>query len=133
MKAIYLYDVTWLTTDVHRLMSCLSITYLDHLVLRKTCQLRCSLSSDSPSSPVKVNILQIGTSLTITTLESILSQIDVNRLTFHAGCQVLDMDMNTTPTPQVSQGHLYEIYNMFNSRHKSIRTNNVFLGFQNMM
>ena len=105
VKALCLYDVTWLTADIHRLMSCLSITYLDYLVLSKTCHLRFSLPAASPSSPVKVNILQIGTSLAITTLVSILSYLDVNKLSFHAGCQMIDMDMNTAPTPQVSRGN----------------------------
>ena len=121
VKALCLYDVTWLNADVHMLMSCMSITYLDHLVLGATCQLRSSLSPASPSSLVKVDKVEIYTSLSINTLTSLLSHMEYTKLIFLSGCQVLDMDVNTTPPPQVSQGHLYQI------QHGNIKPLNVTL------
>ena len=105
MKELYFSGITWLTTDVNRFLSCMSITHLDLLGLDETCQLRSSLSPASPSSPVKVDRVQIAPSLSINTLTSLISHLEVNTLAFWSGCQVLDMDVKTTPPHQVSQGH----------------------------
>ena len=102
VKQIDLLGVTWQTTDVHRLMSCLSMTYLDQLVVDDECQLISSLPHASPSSLIMVDDVQIYMSLPINTLISLISHMEVNKLNFWSGCQVLDMDVNTTPPPQVS-------------------------------
>ena len=112
VKQIHLREVTWLTTDIKRLMSCLSITHLDGLCVGPTCQLRCSLSPASPSSLFKVREVNIHASMSINTLTSLISNIEVIMLSLESGCQVLDMDVNTIP--QVSQGHLYQTANMSN-------------------
>ena len=103
VNEIGLADVTWLTSDVNMLMSCLSITDLERLVIGSKCQLRSDLKPALQSSPVKVDDVEIGVSLSINTLASLISHMDVNQLTFRSGCQVLDMDKNTTPPPQISQ------------------------------
>ena len=108
-KKIRLSDVTWLTTDINRLISCLSITHLDGLVVFDYCRLRSSLSPASSSSLVMVNKIEIHVSLSISTLTSLISHMEINALTFWSGCQVLNMDVNTKLPSEVSQNHLYHI------------------------
>ena len=88
------------------------MTYLDVLAVGDRCQLTSSWSPASPSSLVKVDEVQIQGSLSINTLTSLISHIEVNTLSFHLECQVLDMHMNIVTPPQVSLGHLYGIYNI---------------------
>ena len=102
VNEIGLGDVTWLTSDVNMLMSGLSITYLECLVMGDKCKLISGLKHDLPSSPVKVDHVKIWVSLSINTLASLISHMEVNKLCFRAGCRVLGMDVNTTPPPKVS-------------------------------
>ena len=88
------------------LMSCLSLTYLERLVVGPECQLRSGLKSALPSSSVKVDDVEIGVSLSVNKLASLISHMEVDKLSFRAGCRVLGMDVITTPPPKVSLSKL---------------------------
>ena len=111
VQQIHLCDVTWLTTDAYKLMSCLSLTDLDGLVLDDECKLISSLSPASSSPLVKMNTIQIHAPLSINTLTSLISHMEVNQITFISDCQLLDMDM--TPPQQVNQDRLYIVAWLF--------------------
>ena len=102
MQVLALEDVSWLTSDVHSLMTSLGLTHLDALGVMPACKLRPSPPSASPISRIKVDETRIQTSLSINTLAALLSYVDVNHLAFYGGCQVLDMSSYSPPPPQVS-------------------------------
>ena len=105
MKTLHLSDVCWLTSEVHSLMTSLHLTHLDHLVVLPQCKLRSGLPSASPASRITVDQTQIQASLSINTLVALLSHIELDVLSFHEDCQVLDMSSYSPPSPQVSHNH----------------------------
>ena len=88
MKKIHLVDITWSTTEVHDLLSCLSNTHLEYVVIMSSCQLSCSRLPASHTSLITVPALVNVASFRINTLTSTLSGLDVNVLVFQGGCQI---------------------------------------------
>ena len=88
MKRIYLEDITSSTTEVHDLLSCLSNTHLEVVLIGPGCQLSCSCLPASQTSLIAIPDLHIVASLRIDTLTSLLSRLVVDLLTFMDGCQI---------------------------------------------
>ena len=105
VKSLCLNDVSWSTSDVHSLMTSLCLTNLDDLIVLPQCKLTPSPPSASPSSRVKVDQTDIQASLSINTLVALLSHIELDVLSFHKDCQVLDMSSYSPPSLQVSHYH----------------------------
>ena len=88
MKRIGLKNITWSTTEVHDLLSCLSNTHLEVVLIGPGCQLSCSRLPASQTSLIAIPDLDIGASLRIDTLTSLLSRLEVDLLTCKDGCQI---------------------------------------------
>ena len=76
----------WVTGDIHKLMSCLSIVKIATLFIGENCQLTYKSSSQPPKSPVRIDIAQIEASLTIDTMIDLLSHLEVNTLKIFSEC-----------------------------------------------
>ena len=100
VKSFYLGDISWLTADVHRLISCLSITKFNNLAVLEGCKLRYGLSP--AASRISVENIDIQTSLQIETLQALLSGINVYDISFQDAAQVLNMDKYKHRPRQVS-------------------------------
>ena len=92
VKMIGLGSVSWMAEDVHKLLSCLSITKLDALIVSEKCQMSHGSSCSVITSRISVGTTDIKTSLRIDALQALLSQIDVHDLCIKEGAQVVDMD-----------------------------------------
>ena len=106
VKEIWLADVSWLTSDVHSLMRSLNLIHLEDLGVMPACKLRPSPPSASPTSRIKVHDIWIQASLSINTLVSLLSHIELDVLRFYRGSQVLHMSSYSPHPHQVS--HYYQ-------------------------
>ena len=86
---LYLDDISWSTTELHNMLKIISITTL---ALSPSCQLTCSSNCPTLTSRIKVNQASIEATMTIDTLASLLSQMEVDGLYFNTGCKVKQMD-----------------------------------------
>ena len=89
ISTLNLADIDWLITDVHSLIASFSIT---NISLSPSCQLNCSDYSMSGTTRIEVKKIDIGATMTIDKMSSLLSQIDVDQLGFDADCKVTHMD-----------------------------------------
>ena len=103
-------NVEWFTTDVHNLMSCLSLTKLGFLAISPACHLKYGPPSTSLISNFDIYGTEIQASLTIDVLLALLSKIRMERLLFCNKCQVLDMSL--CPSEQSKVGRLIVYINL---------------------
>ena len=103
LREVYLDNVSWSTTDVHNLLRCLFPTQELHLMqVRKTCPLSNSVLPNTHDSTINIHQIQIQASLTISTLLSLLSPIEVTELFFADSCRVVDIEGYTHHFNRVS-------------------------------
>ena len=82
INIISLLDVTWPTTDVHKLMACLSTVELARLQVFSICQLNYGPPCLSPQTRIKIHHVQFESAITLGSLVALLSNIDVHVLKF---------------------------------------------------
>ena len=85
VKLLQLCEGSWLISTIHSLVSSLSSKSV-HIFRR--CKLMYSASLSVPTSRLKLDKLQMQTSLDIETLVTLLSHLEVEDLSFHDLCQV---------------------------------------------
>ena len=91
IREIYLCEGSWLTSTIHSLLSSLEITHIYNLLVSPPCQLSYTARSPAQRSLIKVDRLQMQTSLGIENLVALLSDLEVVDLSFHEFCQVRGM------------------------------------------
>ena len=89
-------DISWPATDVHLLMSCLSITQISNMNVMSNCMIKYSPSVDYPIPRITVNIMEIDNPIRINTLNSLLSQLDLHPLILVPGGTMNDMLSDTS-------------------------------------
>ena len=105
-------NVSWLTADIHRLISCLSIVYIDHLFFGPNCTFTYSPVSDLSKSPVSVVTAEISAALTTDTVAALLSDLEVDTLSLFSELQVLDTSRSISPLLEQGQTDV-NIYTYF--------------------
>ena len=83
------------------MLSYLSICHLTCLLVVGQCQLNYDAASCHPPARLKIDTMQIGTSMTLDTIAALISHVEIEHLLFTGKCNVLHMD-RYKPLPKVS-------------------------------
>ena len=105
---------TWSVTNIHTLMSDLSITELERLVVYPGCQLKCDYTCTSQAITVNVKAILMLESIYATMLMTLLAYLQVDNLHFTSRCEVLGLLNDNPPQKQVSHRSLYSANSMIN-------------------